>query len=328
MIVVEQVDSRHLAGNVIGDPSRRDLVVYLPPSYHTSARRYPAVYLLHGFGGGARSWTVASLSHGVVCPAIDDVIAEAISSHQATEMIVVMPDGWSKFGCSQWVDSPVNGHFEQYVTQDVVDHVDSRFRTIASRESRGVFGGSSGGLGAWHLGSRNPDVFGAMALLSADSYFDVTHKPWFIKFYNNIYPREPDGPVSGDFYSWLCYGLASCYTPNIDKPPFYVDFPIAYPSGDVIPHLWEKWLSYDPAVSWRGRVDNLRRLRGILLDVGYHDEYDLQYGHRILSLGLTGAEIAHQVEEHDGTHGSRFFERVRFALGWFSQVLNQADDRG
>ena len=325
MIVVDQINSHHLAGNVIGDPSQRDLVVYLPPSYHTSARRYPTVYLLHGFGGRAVQWTIASLSSGVFRPPIDTVLDEAITTYRAAEMIVVMPDGWSKWGCSQWVDSPVNGNFEQHVTQEVVSYVDSHFRTLPSRESRGVVGISSGGLGSWHLGSRNPAVFGAMVLLSADSYFEVTHKPWFYKFYNNIYPREPNGPVNGDFYSWLCYGLASCYTPNVAKPPFYVDFPIAFPSGEVIPHLWAQWLSYDPVVSWQERAENLRRLRGILLDVGYHDEYDLQYGHRILSRGLSSVSIPHQVEEHDGTHGSRLFERIQFALGWFSQVLDLRD---
>jgi S-formylglutathione hydrolase len=114
----------------------------------------------------------------VLYRAIDDVLDAVITQHRAAEMIVVMPDGWSRYGCSQWVDSPVNGNFEQYVTQEVVAYVDSHYRTIASPESRGIVGISSGGLGAWHLGSRHPDVFGGMVLLSADSYFDLTHKPW------------------------------------------------------------------------------------------------------------------------------------------------------
>src|SRR5579864_4456629 len=155
MIVVEQIDSKHLAGNVIGDPSQRDLVIYLPPSYHTSSRRYPTAYLLHGFGGRAMLWTIGILSGpGVLRPSIDGVVDAAIADRRTAEMIVVMPDGWSKWGCSQWVDSPVNGNFEQYVTQEVVSYVDSHFRTLPSRESRGVVGISSGGLGAWHLGSR------------------------------------------------------------------------------------------------------------------------------------------------------------------------------
>jgi len=253
MIVVEQIDSQHLAGNAIGDPSRRDLVVYLPPGYHTSTRRYPTAYLLHGFSSRAIHWTSDMLGGGVLYRAIDPVLDEVVSARRAAEMIVVMPDGWSKWGCSQWVDSPVNGNFEQYVAREVVAHVDQHYRTIPAAASRGVFGISSGGLGAWHLGSRNPDVFAAMALLSADSYFDLTHRAWLYRYYNNVFPGEPRGPVSGDEYSWLAYGLGSCYTPNVDNPPYYVDLPIEFPSGALIEPLWERWLSYDPVVSWRAR---------------------------------------------------------------------------
>ena len=321
MIVVEQIDSRYLAGNLIGDPSRRDLVVYLPPGYADSERRYPTAYLLHGFGSRALAWTITTLSGGVLYRAIGDLLDEAIMEQGAGEMIVVMPDGWSAFGCSQWVDSPVNGNFEQYVTQEVVAHVDRQYRTLASASSRGVFGISSGGLGAWHLGSRNPDVFSGMALLSADSYFDLTHKQWLYTYLHRVFPHEPHGPVNGEEYSWLAYGLGSCYTPNPAKPPYYVDLPIEFPSGKVIPELWERWLSYDPVVSWRERVENLRRLRGILLDAGYNDQYDLHIGHRLLSRDLTAAGIAHDVVEHDGTHTSRLNERIQKALGWFSSVL-------
>jgi len=325
MIEVVQIDSRHLAGNLIGDPSRRDLLVYLPPSYARSTRRYPVAYLLHGFGRRAAGWNESPwVQHGILRPPIDGVLDDAIRHLGAEEMIVVMPDGWSRWGCSQWVDSPVNGNFEQYVAREIVPYIDGRYRTVPDRGSRGVFGISSGGLGAWHLGSRNPDVFGAMVLLSADSYFEYTHKPWLYRFYSGIFPHEPRGPVSGDLNSWFCYGLGSCYTPNAANPPFYVDLPIEFPSGRVIPELWDKWLSYDPVVSWHPRLANLRNLLGIRLDVGYHDEFELHYGHRILSHHLTQAGVPHEAVEHDGTHGSRVFERIQESLVWFSRVLMRA----
>src|SRR5204862_258116 len=86
------------------------------------------------------------------------------------------PDGWSRWGCGQWVDSPVTGNFEQYLVEDVVSFVDANHRTIPKARSRGVFGFSSGGFGAWNVASRNPNVFAAMAVLSADSFLDMTHK--------------------------------------------------------------------------------------------------------------------------------------------------------
>lgn len=323
MIVVAQMESRHLAGNAFGDPSRRDLVVWLPPGYAAAPdRRYATAYLLHGFGGCARAWVVGpTLEGGFVRPPIQDILDEATLRQGAAEMIVVMPDGWSRWGCGQWVDSPLNGAFEQYVVDEVVPFVDARWRTRRAPASRGVFGSSSGGFGAWHLASRHPEVFGAMALLSADSFFEVTHRPWFHRYYNRIFPHEPSGPVDGDIWSWLCYGCAACYSPNLENRPYRVDLPVVFPTGEIAPEVWARWLAFDPVTSWAGRLPQLRRLRGILLDVGFRDEYDFQYGHRLLSRGLASAAIAHQVEEHDGTHGSRLLERLQFALRWFGQVL-------
>jgi pimeloyl-ACP methyl ester carboxylesterase len=323
MLVVERLRSRHLEGNLFGDPAERELVVYLPPSYERDReRRYPVAYLLHGFGARALSWVVGpTLDGGFLRPAIGELLDRVFLSEGAPELIVAMPDGWSRWGSSQWVDSPLNGRFERYVVEAVVAYVDARFRTLARPESRGVFGSSSGGFGAWHLASRHPEVFGAMALLSADSYFQLTHLPWFYRYYDNIFPHEPDGPVEGDLYSWLCYGAAACYSPNPDRPPHLVDLPVAFPTGELVPEVWERWLAFDPVVSWRHRLPNLRALRGILLDVGFRDEYGFHYGHRILARALEGAGIVAQVEEHDGTHFSRLVERIAFAVQWFGQVL-------
>ena len=51
-------------------------------------------------------------------------------------MIVVMPDGWSRYGCSQWVDAPTNGNFEQYVVHEIVPYIDAHYRTIPDAASR------------------------------------------------------------------------------------------------------------------------------------------------------------------------------------------------
>jgi S-formylglutathione hydrolase FrmB len=318
--VITQLTSQHLAHNVYGDPSTRDLVVYLPSSYERGSQRYPTVYLLHGFNGRAvSSWLGFRMTWAWrnVFEALDD----AIQRGQSREMIVVMPDGWSRLGCSQWVDSPANGNFEQYVVQDVVDFVDANFRTLPGPASRGVTGISSGGFGAWHLGSRHPEVFGAMSLLSADSYFELTHKPWIYEYYNRLQGKEPNGPIDGEENSWLTYGLASCYSPNLHKPPFYVDLPVSYPDGEIIPEIWQKWLDYDPIISYQSRLENLRQLRGILLDVGTRDQYDLHYGHRILSRRLRLADISHEVNEHGGAHSDRLYERIQITMEWFSRVL-------
>ena len=109
-------------------------------------------------------------------PPIEDVLDPVFARMGVAPMIVVIPDGWTRLGCSQWVDSPVGGNFEQYLLHDVVAHVDDNYRTLPDPASRGVLGFSSGGCGAWNLASRNPDIFGAVAMLSGDSFLDMTHK--------------------------------------------------------------------------------------------------------------------------------------------------------
>src|SRR5437867_12472911 len=78
----------------------------------------------------------------------------ARSTVGVSPMIVVIPDGNSRYGCGQWVDSPMTGNFEQYVVKDVVAFVDAHHRTVPDLRSRGVFGFSSGGFGAWNLASQ------------------------------------------------------------------------------------------------------------------------------------------------------------------------------
>lgn len=323
MLHVETIEGTRLAGNLLGNETARPLVVHLPDGYsETSGRRYPTVYLLHGYVTRALSWTQGPmLSAGTLKPPIGDVVADAVARFDAGEVILVMPDGWSRFGCSQWVDSPVTGRFEQYVSHDVVAHVDATYRTIPEAAARGIMGISSGGFGAWHLATRHPDVFGAAALLSADALFEVTQKPFFYRYFDRLQGKAPSGPIDGDINSYMCYGLSQAYSPDLAAGPFHAGFPIDHPSGDVIEERWRRWLELDPVVSWEPRLEQIRRLRGLLLDVGANDEHGHHYGHRVLSRRLSAAGIAHDVEEHDGTHTSRMFERIAFALGWLSGVL-------
>jgi S-formylglutathione hydrolase FrmB len=322
MIVIEQFDGREISRNVWGDSSVRDLVVYLPPSYErNTGRRYPVAYLLHGYGNRALFWTVPHLNFAVDRRPMGGVLDEVFASNDVPEMIVVMPDGWSKLGCSQWADSSVNGNFERYVAKEIVGHIDATYRTLASRESRGVIGFSSGGIGAWNIGSRNASVFGALAALSADSYFEYTHKAQIYRFFNAILPGRPSGPVNGDQMSWYVYGLASCYSPNPAKPPFYGDIPIDDRSGEIDEAAWAKWLGFDPVVNWESRQNELRSLRGIYLSVGYRDGLDFHWGHRLLAHRLARAGIRHISEEDSGIHSDRLYERVQRAIRWMASVL-------
>jgi enterochelin esterase family protein len=326
MIIDSRIEGAHLAGNLLGDPSERNLFVYLPPGYEDSGLRYPTAYLLHAFGQDAQKLVYPPTDRQRWSPPLEDVLDPVFGRMGTTPMIVVIPDGDTRYGCGQWVDSPVTGRFEQYVVHDVVSHVDRMYRTLPFANSRGVFGFSSGGFGAWNLASRNPDTFGALAMLSGDSFLDMTHKTILYDYLTSIWPEGPSGPIEGNDLSALVYAYSAAYSPNTENAPFYVDLPVAFPSGELIQQVWDRWLSFDPAVNWRARLDNLRRLRGILLDVGTSDDYHLQWGHRILSHHLRESGIVHEYTENPGNHGGRSRERIQVALQWLAQVL--ASDSG
>jgi S-formylglutathione hydrolase FrmB len=222
------------------------------------------------------------------------------------------------------VDSPVSGSFELYVVRDVVAHVAEHFPTIAVPESRGILGYSSGGVGAWNIGSSHPETFGALAMLSGDCLLDVTHKPMLYEYLDSVWPEAPNGPIEGNFLSELVYAYSACYSPNPGNPPFFVDLPIEFPTGELVVEAWERWLRFDPVVNWRSRLENLRKLSGILLDVGVSDDYELQWGHRLLSHHLGGAGITHEATENEGDHGGRSRERVQVGLRWLSRILSRS----
>ncbi len=128
-------------------------LVYLPPSYENSQKRYPVLYWLHGGGGNQRTGAP-------VVQRIDDAIRE----RQAPEMIVILVNG---VGSSMFLDS-ADGEkpVETAIVQDLLPHVDETYRTLPGPRGRGVEGFSMGGFGALHLAFKHPDKFGVLSSLA------------------------------------------------------------------------------------------------------------------------------------------------------------------
>ena len=147
-----------LEGNLEGDAVDRDAIVFLPPSYHQNrTRRYPVVYALHGYSIGAEQWT----KEIHVPQTIEGAFAKG-----AHEMIVVLPDSKTVHNGSMYSSSVTTGDFENYVARDVVSYIDAHYRTIATRDSRGLVGHSMGGYGATRIGMKHADVFGSLYIMS------------------------------------------------------------------------------------------------------------------------------------------------------------------
>jgi S-formylglutathione hydrolase FrmB len=158
-----QVHGTSLEGNLEGDSPERCVSVYLPPGYHASPdRRYPVVYILHGYTDDDQHW-FGWAEHFVNVPA---AMEKSLSVGTSQEMILVMPSAYTLYQGSMYSSSITTGDWETFVAEDLVAYIDSHYRTLARRESRGLAGHSMGGYGAIRIGMKRPDVFSADYVMS------------------------------------------------------------------------------------------------------------------------------------------------------------------
>lgn len=130
------------------------ILIYLPPGYRDSQRRYPVLYMLHGYGGPYTEWEKWGLFADV---------DPMIRSGEIQPMIIVLPEGERSWWFNHWpVVTPNNDGkpWGDYVWKEVVSYVDANYRTLPRRASRAVGGLSSGGQAALMLGMTHPEVFG------------------------------------------------------------------------------------------------------------------------------------------------------------------------
>ncbi len=169
--------------------------LYLPPGYFDqTARRYPTLYLLSGGGGNYKEWS----QYGV-CPQMDQLVR----SGQVQPMIVVMPSGNDNPAVgtgSYWFNHappPVSDgkRWGDYIWQDVVQYIDSQYRTLPDRTSRAIGGLSAGGQAAMTHALTHPEVFsvlgahspslrradGSMPEFGDPAYYDQYDPIWLVQ---------------------------------------------------------------------------------------------------------------------------------------------------
>lgn len=154
--IEESFTSTALASAKDGSSPTKEIKIYLPPSYYSSQKRYPAVYFFHGFGD-----TMTFIA------ARKFFFNQFMTQTGNQEFIVVEVDG-SRADTSQgsfWVNSPVTGMWEDYVIDEIIPHIDATYHTIAKAESRGIAGYSMGGYASLNLAMRHPDVFSSVLAL-------------------------------------------------------------------------------------------------------------------------------------------------------------------
>jgi enterochelin esterase family protein len=310
-LVIETLESAALRANPLGDPAARRIAVWLPPSYAREAERlYPVIYWLAGYAATGEMLFQGGPWQPGLGARLDRLVDEGLMG----EAIVVAPDGFTRWGGGQYLDSPASGAYETHLTSEVVPEIDRRFRTRATRDARGIGGKSSGGFGALVLAMRHPDLFAAVASHAGDMYFELSVLPdvgraaralrrhgGVAGFLAQLGPSEPMRP--DDFTAIMMLALAASYSPDPARPggvalPFDVD------TGEIDEAVWRRWKQHDPVEMVRApaHAEALQRMKLLYLDAGTRDEHNLDLGARILAsrLRALGVDFVHQ--EFDGGH--------------------------
>jgi len=304
------VTSRALAGNRLGDPSIRELPVYLPPGYDDSKQRYPVLFCLAGFTGSGPSH-LAWKGWGESLP---ERLDRLIGAGAMGPTIVALPECFTRLGGSQYINSSVCGRYDDYLVEELVPLVDATFRTKEGRAHRGVLGKSSGGFGAIVQAMLHPDVWGAAACHSGDSYFEFCFLSDFPKGLNVInraggvaqfleqFARKPKHS-QGEVHAIMHLAMAACFDPQPGHPDGF-ELPVDLHTGKLIEERWANWLRWDPVRMIPNHLAALRSLKLLYVDCGDRDQYHLHYGARQMRDALTRGRVKHVYEEFPDNHSA------------------------
>lgn len=319
-----EVPAPSLRGNLVGDPDKRAVSVYLPPQYSTDpGRRFPVIYLLHGFAADHRAFIKGAYQDFNVRVSMDSLI----SMGKVQPMIVVTPNARNRFDGSFYANSPATGNWEDFVAKDLVRHIDRRYRTIARSSSRGVAGHSMGGYGALTVGMRNPEVFSAIYALSpcclGEQQTDLEFPGRADTWNRALAVADTSGIKAAGFHANLLMALTAVYSPAPGSPPLFLDYPFE-PRNNALARDSAALVRWRPPLSQVERyARNLRQLK-IGFDAGDADGLaDIPVNARALSEKLSALGVEHRFEIYQGNHGNRVRDRLeRIVFPFFSSALN------
>jgi enterochelin esterase-like enzyme len=146
----------------------RELTVYVPPGYDQAPnRRYPVLYLLHGFANDHHSWHRYGRAN--------DILDNLLAQRKIEPFLVVMPLGYGGVlvngdGTGIAPNGDVRGDpalYERDLLDDIIPMIDKKYRTIADRKHRAIVGFSMGGGQAGRFGLRNLETFSHVGIMSA-----------------------------------------------------------------------------------------------------------------------------------------------------------------
>lgn len=322
MLQVINHESKSIKDFPTGEMTKREIPVLLPPSYKNSPdKRYPVIYMLAGWGARSSKYLDTSAVFGISVPTEMHL---QMNSGSMPEAIMVFPDGSTKLGCSQYINSPSYGNFMDYICDEITEIVDKEFRTLPKPSSRSVIGHSSGGFGALMLGMHRPDRFSVIGSSAGDSFFEASVLPGLtqciaeiekkggIEKFIQFFTEHPNpGSLGGSiFHTMYTLSLAACYAPRPQEKPLFGELFFDLRTGKIKEEVWKEYLSWDPVRRMHQFKENMKKLKFVLLACAVNDEFAAQWGHRQIAETLADWNIKYEVMEYPGKHSGNTWRLV------------------
>ncbi|MGN6560394.1 MAG: alpha/beta hydrolase [Candidatus Nitrosocosmicus sp.] len=309
--------SEVLKNNPLKDSYVRDLLVYLPKNYSMSySKGYITVFLLPSFGNNNYS----ILNSNPFSFTILQILENLIDDDKCGEMIIVIINCFNKLGGSQYINSNAIGNYRDYLVDEIVPYINSKFNVTKNA----LLGKSSGGYGAITIGMQNPKLFNAVAAHSFDSAFEYCYLPDFPVAFKML--KEEGGPNKWLTRFWRkenkvekkelttlnILSMAAHYSPKekINDNKLAVSLPFNLRTGEIDKKIWKKWKLHDPIGMIDKFKDNLKHLDLLFFDCGIYDEFNLFIGTKIFSEKCKRLGINHEYNQFNGGHFNTSFRYV------------------
>ncbi len=319
------VTSDILAQNRLGDPTTREIVVYTPHD-HDGADLALLVDLTGFTSGGPAHVNWKNFGENV-----PERLDRLIHDGALPPVAVAFPDCFTRLGGNQYIDSAAMGPWATWLTTDMLATVEGRFG-CGGPGKRAVFGKSSGGYGSLVHAMLHADTWSAAACLSGDMAFELCYLPEMpsalraiarkgsIEAFVTDFEKGPKYP-GGAFHDLMTFAMAATYDPDPSPESFCgIHLPVDLETCELIEDRWANWLSWDPVQMAGDHVSALKSLKGLWIECGTVDQYNLLYGARRMTGKLQEAKVPHTYEEFDDNHSSIDY-RLDISLPFLANAL-------
>ena len=318
-------DSPALAGNPLGDPSRRRLHVVTTDGL-TPEEPAPLVWYLAGYAGIGRGM----LSDDPWQEGLEERLYRLHREGKIGPMRIALPDAFTKFGGCQYLSSSAVGDYETYLFEELRGLAEEKYAV----SGHVIAGKSSGGFGAIVHAMKRPGAFDAVVCHSGDMGFFLSVFPDLRDLMNALVRHGGLEALVADFEKarskrggrWfmpvMVTALASVYSPN-PNAPLGIELPFDVETGEVKMDVLERWSELDPVniIDSAGAQESLKKMKLVFVDCGNQDEHGLQFGARTFCRKLREYGVKHEHEEFDGGHRGTSY-RLDVSLAKISASLS------